>query len=254
MNLACHIRPWGEDFQVAWEEARQAGFTAVESYCLSQWFPKPEAFREMLGEAGVTLAAMEYGGEWVNPERAAGERDGAERLARFLADIGAPVMVVSGGRRPPKGASLDRYDALSNVMNELGGFCRDLGVRLCFHPREGTLIEYRDQIGLLMEATDPEQVSLCLDTGELARTGSDPIEVLQAYGPRVGHIHLKDLDWSTSAPVVPGKGALNLVGVLEELQNRQYGGWVTVELDRSLHPLEDARAARECLAQQGLAK
>jgi inosose dehydratase len=248
LKVALHTAPWNERFAEAWAGAREAGYRAVETFCLSQWFGKPSEFRAILDDFGLALAGMECGGEWITPERAAVEQDSGERLARFLAEVGADVMVVSGGRRPKEGVDLESYAAFSEVMSGLGETCRSLGVRLCFHPKRGTIIEYRDQIGMLMDGTDPDLVSLCLDTGELALSGCDPLEVFRAYGPRVGHIHLKDLDWHTHRPVTPGKGALELDVFLEELKAKKYGGWMTVELDQTPDPINEGRTAWELLA------
>lgn len=244
MRIACHIAPWGERFTDGQEAIRDSGYGAIESYCLSQWFAKPDAYRDALREAGLELAAMEYGGDWIDPARVETEKQGAELLAGFLAVVGAGIMVVSGGPRPAEGAPLASYDDFTDVMTRLGIDCRDRGVRLCHHPKPCTLIEYRDQIERFMAATDPDAVSLCLDTGDLASAGCDPLEVARSLGNRVGHVHLKDLDWRTHGPVPPGKGALDLRGVLDALRERGYDGWVTVELDRSADPLEAARASR----------
>lgn len=246
MKVALHTAPWNERFAEAWAGAREAGYNAVETFCLSQWFSKPSEFKAILDDFGLSLAAMECGGEWIAPERAV-ERDLGERLARFLAEVEADVMVVSGGRRPQEDVALESYATFSEVMSGLGETCRSLGLTLCFHPKRYTIIEYRDQIGILMDGTDPDLVSLCLDTGELALSGCDPLEVLRAYGPRVGHIHLKDLDWHTHRPVTPGKGALELDVFWEELKAKEYGGWITVELDQTSDPINEGRAAREFL-------
>lgn len=253
MKFAYQIRPWAEEFSRAWQEVADAGYHAVESFSLSQWFPRPSEFRELLDGFGLALAAMECGGEWVVPERAEAERDGAMRQARFLSEVGGEVMVLSGGRRPPEGAPPESFTALADTLTEIGARCRELNLRLCYHPREGTLIEYRDQVSILLDATDPQLVSLCLDTGDMARMGCDPIEVLRTHRERVGHVHLKDLDWHTHQPQVPGAGALNLGEWLADLQSGGYAGWITVELDSSPHPLEDARASKDFLASLGLA-
>jgi inosose dehydratase len=241
VKIACHTRPWREDFPLAFQQAREAGFSAVETFCLTQWIPQPEAFHARLEEAGLVLAAMECGGEWTVPARAEAEWDGAERLARFLSSVGAEIMIASGGRRPPQGPPVRDFAALAHTLSRLGRLCADLGLRLCYHPREGSLVEYRDQIAIMMDAAPPDALSLCLDTGDLALTGSDPLEVLRAYGPRIGHVHLKDVDWNTHLPVPPGQGALNLGEFLGELRERDYPGWVTVEIERSGDPLNDAR-------------
>jgi inosose dehydratase len=251
MKVAYHTGPWRETFADSWSGVRDAGFAAVETYCLSQWFEKPGAFKKILDDAGLSLAAMECGGDWIVPARAEIERDAAERLARFLSHMGANAMVVSGGRRPPEGTSVESYDALGAVLSRLGETCRYFGLALCYHPKRGTLVEYRDQIELLMERSDPGLVSLCLDSGDLARAGSDPLEVVKTYGERIRHVHLKDLDWRTHRPVSPGAGSLELAELLKDLDERGFVDWITVELSESADPLADARASLAFLQDHG---
>jgi inosose dehydratase len=254
VKIACHAGPWREDFAAAWPAIRDAGFAATETYCLSQWFDQPDAFREILDASGLSLVAMEYGGDWILPERAEVERDAVERLASFLSRFDADSLIVSGGRRHPEGASLDSYDALAAVMNRLGETCRESGVHLCYHPKRDAIVEYRDQIELVLEKSDPSLVFLCLDTGDLARSGSDPLEVVRTYGDRIRHLHLKDLDWKTHRPVVPGKGSLELDALLQELQRIGCDACLTVELEDSSDPSADALAAFNFLRDRGFAE
>ena len=54
----------------------------------------------------------------------------------------------------------------------------------------------------LLETTD---VAICIDTGHLFLGGSDPAEVVTAAGPRVRHVHLKDIDARLAAEVRSGE-------------------------------------------------
>jgi inosose dehydratase len=246
-QIACHASPWSEDLASALTEIREAGYDAIETFCLSHYFDKIELFQETLSAAGLPLIAMEYGGEWLPPERQDVEWDGAERLVRFLSALGARTFVVSGGRLLAGGARMEDYAALAEIVNRLGHECHQNHLQLCFHPKRRTLIEFRDQIGLLMDATDPEAVGLCLDTGEQALSGCDPLELVKSYGARIRHVHLKDLDWQTHRPTAPGKGALELAFLIAEFMKAGYTGSWTVELEGSRSPLDDARKARAFL-------
>jgi inosose dehydratase len=48
------------------------------------------------------------------------------------------------------------------------------GLTLIFHPHAETHVEYEDQIEALLDQTEPDLVSLCLDTGHHAYRGGTP--------------------------------------------------------------------------------
>jgi inosose dehydratase len=46
----------------------------------------------------------------------------------------------------------------------------------------------------LLQDTDPETVSLCLDTGHISYCGGDNLEIIRAFPDRIGYVHLKQVD------------------------------------------------------------
>ncbi len=245
LTLALHTSAWREDWDAAFAAARDAGYSHIEAFCLPHGAVPGPDLRTALEEYGLALAAMEFGGDWVTPERAGVELDGARRMLKRLRDAGGTTLVASGGRLPPGGATPVDYAILAAAMETLGAECRAQGVALAFHPRQGTLVGFRDQIHLMMRSTDAVSVGLCLDTGEAALCGCDPWELLETYGARIRHVHLRDVDWFTHDVAPPGEGELDLDALLRRLQHHDYNGVVTVEPERIAQPEAAARAARE---------
>ncbi|MEO7393533.1 MAG: TIM barrel protein, partial [Chitinophagaceae bacterium] len=67
------------------------------------------------------------------------------------------------------------------------------GMKTVFHHHCAGYIETTDEINAFMEATDPELVGLCFDTGHYQfGGGSNPIEILEKYWTRIWHVHFKD--------------------------------------------------------------
>ena len=115
-----------------------------------------------------------------------------------------------------------------------------------------------------------------MDTGHLLVGGSDPIQALRDWGPRVGYVHLKDARLEVVRDVVAegvggveawrrgvfcelGTGDVDLDGFLEALRAAGYDGWLCVEQDRiprADEPLSEAAEAqvrnREWLRRRGL--
>jgi inosose dehydratase len=75
------------------------------------------------------------------------------------------------------------------------------GLRIVVHPHADTHIDTEEHTARFLDATDPELVSLCLDTGHYAYCGGDSVELIRTYGERIGYLHLKQVDPEVLADV-----------------------------------------------------
>jgi inosose dehydratase len=165
-----------------------------------------------------------------------------------LADTG------SGARRSAPGrAHSDRslglqpegWDRLAANLQGAVQLCRDRGYDPTFHHHAGTYVEAPWEIEELLARSD---VGLCLDTGHLVLGGGDPVRAVSDWGPRINHVHLKDVRrsvidavvleggdmmqvWRRGAFCRLGTGDLDIDAVLRGLRARDYRGWLVVEQD-----------------------
>lgn len=187
------------------------------------------------------------------PDRVDSELSRVMRASRQLAATGSKILVL--------GPSTDKagYDLSSEMMDDewpifLTGLNRveqiaaDSGLATAVHPHWGMAIERPHHIDRLLESSS---AGLCLDTGHIFLGGGDAVEVARRATGRVIHVHLKDVDADTAAGVrsgqvpfrqavidgmfVPlGLGAVDIAGVIEELEAGGYRGWYVLEQDVSL--------------------
>ncbi|ASY34867.1 MULTISPECIES: sugar phosphate isomerase/epimerase family protein [unclassified Streptomyces] len=75
------------------------------------------------------------------------------------------------------------------------------GLRVVVHPHADTHVAGEADVARLLDATDPDLVSLCLDTGHYAYCGGDSVKLIETYGDRVGYLHLKQVDPAVLARV-----------------------------------------------------
>ncbi|WP_369215411.1 sugar phosphate isomerase/epimerase family protein [Streptomyces flavofungini] len=68
------------------------------------------------------------------------------------------------------------------------------GLRVVVHPHADTHIDTEENVTRFLDATDPDLVSLCLDTGHYAYCGGDSVKLIETYGERIGYLHLKQVD------------------------------------------------------------
>ncbi len=147
------------------------------------------------------------------------------------------------------------------------------GVTVALHQHWGMAVQRPEDVERILERSS---VGLCLDTGHLALAGIDPVEVAEAAGDRVRHVHLKDLDGGLARRVLDGdlpfrravveglfrplgRGGVDVEGLIRILETQGYRGWYVLEQDTALDgeppsgmgPIEDARISVEFL--RGLA-
>lgn len=182
---------------------------------------------------------------------------------------------------PPAGFC-DSHTALAESLEMLGSAAKSMGISLCYHPHRGSIIETPEQIDSLLKLTSCDNVSLCLDTGHIYWGGGNPPQVLRRFRNRVGYIHFKDVRkkplgffeklaelassigakidgktklkclgfmlLETKGPIITetGRGDIDFLSIVEELDSINYKGWITIELDTpSLVP---ELALSRCLA------
>ncbi|WP_432116690.1 sugar phosphate isomerase/epimerase family protein [Streptomyces sp. S1] len=92
---------------------------------------------------------------------------------------------------------------LTRLTERLGREVRErYGLRIVVHPHADTHLDGEESVTRFLDATDPEAVSLCLDTGHYAYAGGDSVELIERYGERIGYLHLKQVDPAVLAEVV----------------------------------------------------
>jgi inosose dehydratase len=165
-----------------------------------------------------------------------------------LADAGSAARRMAPGqaqRNHGLGLQPEAWDRFAVHVAEASELCRARGYDPTFHHHAGTYVEAPWEIDELLNRTD---VGLCLDTGHLVLGGGDPLQAVRKWGPRINHMHLKDIRravideviregasmmevWRRGAFCRLGAGDLDIDAVLTELLARNYAGWLVVEQD-----------------------
>jgi inosose dehydratase len=280
----CEIPGWGSQlpYERVLDEIRDAGFEGTE---LGPWGYLPTApatLAAALAHRGLAMAAAFVPLALKDPDASAVCERQVRETAALLRDLGARhILLADAGDmrraviagRPDltraQGLAPREWVGYTGRLERLAQICRfDYGVIPCFHPHGGTYIEHPDEIRTLMDRTDPHLLKLCLDTGHVAFGGGDPLAVARTFGPRIGHVHLKDIDlprlrgllaegktYADAARqdvfVELGTGSLDLPALLRGLIDGGHEGWVVVEQDRVVRAdtdtLGSARRNREYL-------
>jgi inosose dehydratase len=97
----------------------------------------------------------------------------------------------------------EQWRDLTEQTERLGHEVRErYGLEIVVHPHADTHIDTEENVTRFLDATDPDRVSLCLDTGHYAYCGGDSVKLIETYGERLGYLHLKQVDPEVLAHVV----------------------------------------------------
>lgn len=262
-------------FEQCVSEMALAGFTGCE---VGTKFPRDPAVLK----PALELRGLQVCNAWFSPflttKSFDENRKAFEEHCAFLQAMGSPV--VNGAEQgnscqgqmdvpvwDGKGNFSDEeWTAVTRGLDELGKIAREqYGLRFCYHHHMGTGVQTIAETERLLENTKPENVSLCYDTGHFFFSFEDPVEALQRFISRIGHVHLKDVRAGqreksrdeklsflkavfSGVFTVPGDGVIDFPSVFKILGENDYKGWVVVEAEQDpakAHPLTYAKKARD---------
>lgn len=172
------------------------------------------------------------------------EEDEGLRATRIAHTIGAielagefgcgTVSVQPGG--PLIGMRISREEAGRRFADGIGaclGAARKNGVTIAVEPEPGLLIESWGELRAWRAGhfAGEAMVKMNCDVGHLYCVGEEPSAVIGEAGELVAHVHLEDIGANrVHQHLLPGKGAIDFVGIFGALDAVAYAGWVTVEL------------------------
>ncbi len=255
-------------------ESREAGFTGTETgvkYPLDATVLGP-----LLEKYDLKLASGWFSGRILEVSLDEEKERLEEQLSCFHT-LGAPVMVyaeTTGSLQADRATPVSRrrklapsdFPEFGRKLTEVADYLRARGVPMSYHPHMGTVVETDAEVDLLMANTGPS-VGLLIDTGHVTYADGDPFALVERHGPRLNHIHCKDIrpdvlkqvkadDLSFLDAViegvftVPGDGFIDYGHFAKSLAAVDYEGWVVVEAEQDpvkAPPLEYARIGFKAL-------
>ena len=205
------------------------------------------------------------------------------KICELVAALGGKFLVLiddtysnlaTGEPKVPTRLDDSAWKRLIDTTHKAADIARDkFDLTLVFHPHAETHVEYEDQTEAFIEQTDPDRVSLCLDTGHYAYRGGDPVSFMRRHHDRVPYLHLKSVDRDIQKKVEaedipfavavgmdmfcePSEGAVDFLGFRDVLRDVDYNGIAIVEQDMYPAPFDKplpiAKRARSYLRQIGI--
>ena len=142
----------------------------------------------------------------------------------------------------------DQWRLLGRSLDEFSSIAAKSGVKVGYHPHMQTVVQDADQLKRLAAAAPSLQFTI--DTGHMAFSGADPVEILEQYIDRTVYLHVKnirqrviDAARAGSMPfefaviegafTVPGDGGIDFTQVFAVLKQHSYEGWLLVEAEQN---------------------
>lgn len=150
-------------------------------------------------------------------------------------DLGAPSVSIQPGG-PMIGTDLSRDQAARRFAGGIDAVlpvARKYGITIAIEPEPGLFIQDVGEYAQFKQQFFSEEklVAMNCDLGHLFCVGDDPQSVIQRYHGQIAHVHLEDIGKNHVHQHLPlGRGAMDIPGILHELDRVDYRGWVTVEL------------------------
>ena len=156
-----------------------------------------------------------------------------------------------------------QWQQLIQGLHTMGRIASDFNMKIVYHYHAGTGVFFEHEIDFLMEHTNPDLVSLLLDTGHAVFAGINPLNLISKFGERIQYVHLKDIRDAVlnktekdqlsfmdavrlGVFTVPGDGSIDFSSIMDALEHYNYEGWMIVEAEQDpvkAPPLEYAKQA-----------
>lgn len=216
------------------------GFTALASLDAN-----PHDLRRLFEKYQITITSYCAHANLLDP--AAPWRYGTTQIikaVRAAAAIGVKhVITTEGDPRTPFGEGLSDREQVFSIVEKLAEPLRvaqDHGVKILFEPH-GPVSNRIDLTCQVLDKANSPALGLNLDTGNLWLGGGDPVAYVRQFGPRIEHVHWKDLPSEMEAErgrlngcgmaLIPlGEGVVGIEAIYRELQKVGFDGDTTLEI------------------------
>jgi inosose dehydratase len=264
VGITVDTRPdWNgpENFMRSIKEAHEVGYHWIETFWqyVERWQDNPGKLKDILAGLNLRLETVSNGGKmrtaFADPAQRAGVIEDHMKLVNFIHYFGCDHLKINCGA-PTHVSEAERpkmYHEMSVTFNEIGKRMADMGMKFGIHAHLGSNFQTRRDIDAIMERTNPRWVWFVLDTGHISMAGMDPVELTRKYVSRIVEYHLKDVakenrggykgpdfkpgTYNTNKDNLIffplGKGGVDFPAIEKILNENQWHGWFTVELDRT---------------------
>ena len=233
------------------EAATTLGYDGVELRLLDGAVIDPGADRAKVEQAvarcraaGVEVCALDSSCTFNHADPGARQREISDllRWIDLAEDLRVPLVRVFGGHarpglapEPPEVVN----DWVAEALARAAPTAEQAGVTVVLETHDAFSSARR--VAAVLDRVDSPRVAALWDSHHPYRVGETTQDVIEALGPRIAHVHVKDArrttpggsDWQL---VLLGEGEVPVREQLQALDRHGYTGYVSVEWEKKWHP------------------
>jgi inosose dehydratase len=189
-------RSWTENLEASLKEFSQSGIAGYEPSVNN--VEEVKALAPLLKKNRLEMRSIYINSTLHAPDQAAQSVEQAIAIAKAAQPLGVKIMVTNpspikwGG---PEDKNDEQLKVQAETLNRLGAELRKLGITLAYHTHDSEMRHAAREFHHMMQATDPQNVSFCLDAHWVYRgAGNSQValfDVLRLYGNRITELHLR---------------------------------------------------------------
>ena len=248
----CKQPPWSRYL----DEVVEAGYQWIELGPYGYLPTEVSRLQAELSRRGLQVSAAQVTDALEDPSAWPALQEQALRVGELLAGLGGEYLILldktytdvaTYQRTAPMRLDKSAWQRLIDNTHRVADIARaEFGLKLLFEPHTASHVEYPDQIEELLQQTDSDRVSLCLDVGHCVYRGGDPVGFVRDHPHRIRYLHLKNVDSAVKRKVeaegIPfqravgmgvfcelSQGSVDFVALRSLLREIDYDGWVIVE-------------------------
>lgn len=217
-----------ENFEPSFSMIPEIGIKNVE---FNVWYPRNitpsgiASIRDRCYETGlrpISLQGTSFGGEG-NVIKDVSHKLWLMTQAKVL---GANIVKFTGAKRGTAGG----LDSVIKVLKELAPAAEEMDVTVVVENHANNNIEHMADYDAIFEAIDSTHIGMCLDMGHFDGASVSNFEVIKRFHTKIFHIDIKDtIAFGTYKTVPLGSGSTDCVGIVKDLVDRGYHGYLVIE-------------------------
>ncbi len=238
-KIGAQLIVWGKridtDLSKVLDEVAELGYTGVEMSAIPlAKHPDPRAF---FASRNLGLIGLHMG---------VGDLKLVDTALKLLRKVEGRYLLFSGAGG--KGNTEQEYRQNSKFLQDVGKRAKKHDVKVCYHNHAKEIINNAMGMRIVCEETDPELVSLCVDTFWVQYGGLSPVDFIRENLSRVAYLHLKDM--KDREFVELGQGIIDFPAVMKVVEPIILE-WAVVEQDRTKRtPKESMEISRKYLREK----
>ncbi len=191
-------------YQTFLDEVAAAGYEWIELGPYGYLPTDPAQLKDELDARGLKLSGGTVSERLHQPDSWDAVWNQVTDVAALTATMGGEHVVVlpemhkdlfTGASLEPAELTADQWEAKTSGVDRLArAMLEEYGVHLQYHPHADSHVETEADVDRFLAATDPELVSLCLDTGHISYADGDNLAIIAKHPSRIGYLHLKQVD------------------------------------------------------------